>query len=65
MARTGTKARQSVRRGLRNRAAAIVVNTIVAAAQIYAEPLYIKTPYHTSILTGEMWVQELLAGHSN
>lgn len=60
MARTGHK---SVQRGLRNRAAGIVVSIIVAAAQMYAEPLYSKIPYHTSLLTGEMWVQELLAGH--
>ncbi len=25
----------------------------------------IKVPYHTSILSGEGWVQELLAGHPN
>src|SRR6266852_5019488 len=57
-----TKDRQSV---LRNRTAGIVINIVVAAAQMYAEPLYLKIPYHTSILTGEMWVQELLAGHPN
>jgi hypothetical protein len=26
---------------------------------------YIKEPYHTSLLTGEGWVQELLHGHPN
>jgi len=57
MAPTRTKHR------LRNRAAGVVINIIVAAAQMYAGPLYNKTPYHTSILTGEMWVQELIAGH--
>jgi len=25
--------------------------------------VYIKVPYHNSILTGEGWVMELLAGH--
>ncbi|KAI0246946.1 hypothetical protein BJV78DRAFT_1134155, partial [Lactifluus subvellereus] len=46
-----------------NHAAALVIGTVVAAAQIYSEPLYFKIPYHTSILTGEGWVQELLNGH--
>jgi len=26
-------------------------------------PLYDRTPYHTSILTGEGWVRELINGH--
>lgn len=29
----------------------------------YATPLYIKIPYHTSALSGEAWVLELLNGH--
>ncbi|KAF9474535.1 hypothetical protein BDN70DRAFT_774566, partial [Pholiota conissans] len=33
------------------------------AVQIYARLYYDKTPNHTSILTGEMWVTELLNGH--
>jgi hypothetical protein len=44
-------------------AAAWVINVAVAGALIYARPLYDKTPYHTSALTGEVWVQELLTGH--
>lgn len=44
-------------------AAAWVINVAVAGALIYARPLYDKTPYHTSALTGEAWVQELLTGH--
>jgi hypothetical protein len=44
-------------------AAAWVINVAVAGALIYAQPLYDKTPYHTSALTGEAWVQELLTGH--
>jgi hypothetical protein len=34
-----------------------------AAALIYGAPLYNKTPYHTSALTGADWVRELLNGH--
>jgi hypothetical protein len=34
-----------------------------AAAMIYAAPLYDKTPYHTSALSGEDWVRELINGH--
>jgi hypothetical protein len=34
-----------------------------AAALAYSLPLYDKTPYHTSALTGADWVRELLDGH--
>ena len=34
-----------------------------AAALAYNLPLYDKTPYHTSALTGADWVCELLNGH--
>lgn len=34
-----------------------------AAALAYGLPLYDKTPYHTSALTGADWVRELLNGH--
>jgi hypothetical protein len=34
-----------------------------AAALSYGLPLYDKTPYHTSALTGADWVHELLNGH--
>ena len=43
--------------------AAWVINVAVAGALIYAQLQYDKTPYHTSALTGEAWVQELLTGH--
>lgn len=33
------------------------------AATLYAEPNYWKQPYHTSALTGEAWVNELIHGH--
>ncbi|KAH9970719.1 hypothetical protein BGW80DRAFT_1124075, partial [Lactifluus volemus] len=29
----------------------------------FSQPLYAKLAYHTSILTGEGWVLELLYGH--
>ena len=44
-------------------AAAYVVNVIGIAANLYASPLYWKQDYHTSILTGEEWVKELINGH--
>jgi len=34
-----------------------------AAALAYGLPLYDKTPYHTSALSGADWVRELLNGH--
>ncbi|KAI0686915.1 hypothetical protein C8T65DRAFT_590667, partial [Cerioporus squamosus] len=33
------------------------------AVQLYADPLYWKQPYHTSKLSGHVWVQELIHGH--
>ena len=44
-------------------ASAIVVNSVAAAAVSFAQPLYDKTPYHTSALSGAAWVAELLEGH--
>jgi hypothetical protein len=44
-------------------AAGIFVHALVAGAIAFATPLFNKTPYHTSILTGEGWVLELLNGH--
>lgn len=44
-------------------AAGFFVNTVVFAASVYAGSFYDKTPYHTSSLTGEMWVAELMSGH--
>jgi hypothetical protein len=46
-------------------AAAFVVNTVTFAAQMYAGSFYDKTPYHTSAITGEMWVEKLMNGHSD
>jgi hypothetical protein len=44
-------------------AASVFGSVITSAAYAYAAPLYNKEPYHTSILTGESWLQELLNGH--
>ena len=54
---------RDVLQSLCNCAAGIVVNIVATAAQIYSGPLYYKMPYHTFILAGEGWVQELLDGH--
>ena len=44
-------------------ATGIFVHALVAGAIAFATPLFNKTPYHTSILTGEGWILELLNGH--
>ena len=43
--------------------AAFVVQLVGIAAVLYASPLYWKQDYHTSALTGEAWVNELIYGH--
>ena len=55
-------ARQQMQK-YRSCAAAIFVNVIVTAAILVVTPLINKIPYHTSILSGEGWVQELITGH--
>jgi hypothetical protein len=53
------------RRRLIAQAAAAFVNATVTGALLCldVDPLYNKTPYHTSTLTGADWVRELLDGH--
>jgi len=51
------------RRELMLQCATIVTYAVGAAALYYGHPLYDKTPYHTSALTGADWVRELLTGH--
>jgi hypothetical protein len=41
----------------------VTVNLIITATLLYAGPLFDKTPYHTSILSGIGWTHELLSGH--
>ena len=43
--------------------AVLVTYAAGTTALIYSVPLYNKTPYHTSALTGADWVCELLNGH--
>jgi hypothetical protein len=49
-----------IRRRFQQRA---ILAVILMASSALIESIPIKQPYHTSILTGEGWVQELLAGH--
>ena len=44
-------------------AAFTLANIIATAALIYADPLYNKLPYYTSVFSGTDWVQELINGH--
>jgi hypothetical protein len=44
-------------------ATAYFTHLIGIAAVLYMEPNYWKQPYHTSALSGEAWVQELIRGH--
>ena len=39
------------------------LHTIGIAAVLYADANYWKQPYHTSALSGEAWVNELIHGH--
>ena len=44
--------------------AALFLSIILSATTALLESVYTpREPYHTSILTGEGWVMELLAGH--
>lgn len=44
--------------------ATLLLSIILATATTIAQSLYIKEAYHTSVLSGEAWVLELLCGHS-
>jgi hypothetical protein len=44
-------------------AACAFMRMVYLAVFLYASPLYWKQPYHTSALTGEAWVKELIVGH--
>ena len=47
----------------RRRTAFIMAIAAYAGASFYAEQVLFKQPYHTSILSGQMWVRELLGGN--
>ncbi|KAJ3964769.1 hypothetical protein EV361DRAFT_811683, partial [Lentinula raphanica] len=44
-------------------AGAHVVQLVVLVGALYASTNYWNQPYHTSILTGQEWVNELIRGH--
>ena len=44
-------------------AAGYIVNVVGLATLFYSSSLYWKQDYHTSILTGDAWVNELIHGH--
>jgi hypothetical protein len=46
-------------------AAAYFWHMIHLATILYASPLYWKRPYHTSALSDQAWVKELIVGHPN
>jgi hypothetical protein len=57
---------RAVRREIRRRFqqyAALFLSIILTATASMLQGIYVKEPYHTSSLTGEAWVMELLAGH--
>lgn len=43
--------------------AVLIVSIIVTATAHIFSSLYDREPYHTSILTGQGWVMELITGH--
>src|SRR5882762_7344743 len=46
-----------------SRIAALIVTILVTNLVALLRSRYFKEPWHTSILTGQMWVMELLMGH--
>ncbi|KAI3998462.1 hypothetical protein K525DRAFT_179594, partial [Schizophyllum commune Loenen D] len=44
-------------------ATATVVHALISVIVLYMSPNYWKQPYHTSKLSGQDWVDELMAGH--
>ena len=48
-----------------HQSAAAVVHLVKSAIALYTSSEYWSQPYHTSKLTGEEWVWELIHGHPN
>jgi hypothetical protein len=44
-------------------AATMISQLIMGIIIAYMTPFLDKQPYHTSVLTGHTWVQELINGH--
>jgi hypothetical protein len=42
---------------------ALVINILLTATATLVQSVYTQEPYHTSALTGEGWVIELICGH--
>jgi hypothetical protein len=40
-----------------------IIMAASASATLYVEKAFFKKPYHTSILSGRVWVEELLQGN--
>jgi len=45
--------------------AVLFLSIILTATAAVLQSIETREPYHTSILTGEGWVMELLAGHTD
>src|SRR5882724_5646699 len=60
-----TQARKVRQSNLKHRRSAHHMIVLLAATQamFYAQMVFFKQPYHTSALTGQMWVTELLGGN--
>src|ERR1700730_17584918 len=56
------RARIALRRRLQQYAV-LFLSIIMTATAAVLQSLETREPYHTSILTGEGWVMELLSGH--
>jgi hypothetical protein len=60
---TGARASQLAYLKWRRAAMLIITMAASASATLYVEKAFFKKPYHTSILSGRMWVEELLQGN--
>lgn len=61
--RAARAAEQRARRQRLLRIISTLAGVIISAVGAVIQPIYQKEPYHTSKLTGQDWVLELLLGH--